>query len=518
MPRPVWEQTAAAWLGLRDASDPVAAAADKLRRARNVIPLDATLGTAWVGRPGVRLLGPRVAVGRVQWVGQFTRAAAGGAIVQHTLAVVGGLVYEFSWLTRTWALRALGGGLVLDAGAMVDGIVFANRLILSDGVHKPIAWNGAVFTELSAAPVFYGPLTTYYAKLFGIMATDRRTIAWSNEADPAAGYITDQQWTLAQSDSDPLTRLYGTNEALYVWRARSITAVGGAVDTDFQSSGTREGVSETVGTVSPFAVVSRDRQLFFLSSDARPHVLTPGGGVEDLWRDVRETVDAVPRALLSSALGTWNAALDMVQHHVRELGAAECSLGLWIDPSVGMPVSLCAGWSCTALGEVLDGDERPLMVYGSATGHVYVADTQDGVSLNDDLAPLDGGPHPIEHELTLPPMGPSVAVEKKFDRIDVLLRVTGALSNVTIDVETPYGEQTIAEAVSVSGGLAIWDVALWDVALYVLIRPEVKLSVGVQAHGRWIAPRIRHSAMDETFGVAAVRASGFLLQDPPRAK
>ena len=128
------------------------------------------------------------------------------------------------------------------------------------------------------------------------------------------------------------------------------------------------------------------------------------------------------------------------------------------------------------------------------------------------------GVSPVEHEVTLPPMGNAVAVEKKFDRIDLVLRVTGALSSVTIGAETPYTDTTLAEAVGVVGGLALWDVAVWDASSWSLVRPEVKVSVGISAHGRWIAPRVRHSALGETFGVAAVRASGFLLQDPPRAR
>ena len=517
MSRPPWNQTVAQWVGMRDASDPIATAPSRVRSARNVLPIDTTLGTAWDGRPGCRLLGPRVSTGRVQWLGQFARATVDGSVVQHSLAVVGGLVYEFGWGSNTWTLRALGGGLVLDPVAMVSAVTFANRLILSDGVHKPIAWDGAAFAELSAAPVCYGPLTVYYAKLFGIMKADRRTLAWSNEADPFAGYITDQQWTLAQSDANALTAIRGTNEALYVWRARSITAIGGAVDDEFRSSGTRDGVSETVGTTSPFAVIGDDNQFYFLSADARPHVLTPGGGVRDVWAEVRETVAAVPRAFLSSALGVRNEALGVAQFHVRELGQTETSLGLWFDCTTEEPVSLCSGFSATAFGELLDTDGRAIVCHGSATGHVYAHDAA-APATDDNLAALDGGVRPIAHAVTLPPMGLAVAAEKKFDRIDIVMRSPGALSAVSVSVETPNGESSISDDVRVVGGEARFDVSVFDSARFAKQRAEIKLSLGISDSGRWCAPTIRHEALGETFGLAAVRLSGYLLTDPPKVR
>lgn len=516
--RPPWSLTVGQWIGLRDASDPVATTPDRLRSSRNVLPIDTHVGTAWDGRPGCRLLGARPAIGRVQWLGQFTRANDSGVIVEHTLAVVAGGLYELDWGARTWTLHPYGVGLTLDPAAIVAAVPFANRLILSDGVHKPIAWDGSAFAELTAAPVFYGPPTVYYAKLFGIMAADRRTIAWSDEADPFAGYITDQQWTLAQSDSNPLTALRGSNEALYVWRARSITAIGGAVDTEFQASGTRDGVSETVGTVSPFAIVGNQNVVYFLSDDARPHVLVPGGGVRDVWAEVRETVDAVPRAFLPAALGVRNQALDVAQFHVRELGQAETSLGLWFDLSSEEPVSLCSGLVATALGEVKEGGGRAVVVHGTATGHVYLHDAVDDPAVNDELAALDGGTRAIAHEVVLPPLGGSVDTEKKCDRLDIILRAPGALTTVGVSVETPYGEHSISDDVQVRGGDARFDVSRWDEATFSKARAEVKLSVGVSETGRWFAPTIRHEALGETFGIAAVKLSGYHLTDPPRAR
>lgn len=520
MPLTPWDETQGAWRGMMDAADPLAQQADRLRRAQNVLPLDRDRGTAWIGRPGCRALGAQLsAAGPVQWIGQFTRADGAGLVVQHSLAVAGGVLHEFDWGTETWQPRPMAGGLVLDASALVAAVAFANRLILSDGVHKPIAWDGTAFTQLTAAPVFYGPPTVYYAKLFGIMAQDRRTIAWSDEADPFAGYTSDQQWTLGQSDTQPLTAVLGTNERLYVFRARSITAIGGAVADDFAAAGTREGVSESVGTESPWAVVTRDSRIAFLDADARPRVITPGGGVDDqMWRDVRETMRVVPRVGLHRSLGVWNAALDVVQLHVREDGASAPSLGVWLHGQDFTPLCVSTGYEATALGELRTAEGRPVVVHGSANGWCYVHDAGAGIVWDDLLAPADGGPRAIAHEVIGAAMGADTRQEKKFDRLDAVLRSDGVLTGVTFELETPYGRDTLTESAALGSGQAVYDFSAWDDAAWAADTTEVRVVTGWRRHGRWCVPMVRHAAPGEAFGLMAWTMSGFWLQQPPKAR
>lgn len=520
MPLAPWDETQGAWRGMLDAADPLAQNAERVRLARNVLPLDRDRGTAWIGRPGCTALGGRVSsTGPVQWIGQFTRADANGLVVQHSLAVAGGVLYEYSWGANQWLPRPMGGGLVLDAAALIGVVAFANRLILSDGVHKPIAWDGTAFAELSAAPILYGQPTVYYAKLFGIMAQDRRTIAWSDEADPFNGYTSDQQWTLGQSDTNPLTALVGTNERLYVFRARSITAIGGAVADDFSAAGTREGVSESVGTESPFAVVTRDSRIVFLDADIRPRVITPGGGADDqVWRDVRETMRVVPRVAADRALGVWNAALDVVQLHVREDGASAPSLGLWLHGQDFTPLCVSSGYEATALGELRTAEGRPMVVHGSANGWCYVHDAGAGIVWDDTLAEADGGVRAIMHEVTGAAMGADTRQEKKFDRLDVVLRSDGVLTGVTFELETPYGSDALTENVAVAAGNGVFDLSSWDDAAWASEGTEVRVALGFRMHGRWCVPKVRHAAPGEAFGLMAWTLSGFWLQRPPKAR
>lgn len=177
---------------------------------------------------------------------------------------------------------------------------FADYLILSDGENRPLKWNPAnvgsgtatfsVLTDLSNA--IYGPLAVYYGKLFGILASDRTTLVWSEENDPDIGYQAsgyDNFWTLRQTSSAPMTALAGTNEALYVFRSNSITSIQGAVNSDFRAAGTLEGVSQSVGTLAPDSVTIAEDSVFFLDQFARPNKIQPGRGLVPLWPNAQRT-------------------------------------------------------------------------------------------------------------------------------------------------------------------------------------------------------------------------------------
>jgi hypothetical protein len=91
-------------------------------------------------------------------------------------------------------------------------------------------------------------------------------MVWSEADSPTTGYEAgfSNAWTIRQTNPHSLTRLYGTNQGLVVFRARSITmAVGDVGDDTFQSSDSQEAIDATMGTRSPWAVVELGMNLVF---------------------------------------------------------------------------------------------------------------------------------------------------------------------------------------------------------------------------------------------------------------
>jgi hypothetical protein len=264
-----------------DSLDPTTAGPSLLRDAQNLFPEQTDIGTAWIGRPGFQTTGDAP-------LGSSTRKAQGYHELvklngtRYRIAVHEGVFYTYDWTSDTYTSHSAGMP-TLSTAALVAMVTFADNVVVSDGVNPPFMWDGTTWTLLSDCPVLYGKPWVYYDQLFGIKATERSTIVWSEVNDPTIGYEAggyNNAWTLGQSDQDPLTAGVGMNELMYVWRGRSITSILGTPGPDFSTQGTREGISETVGTMSPFAVVVFDRSVYFLDADGRPQRLRVGYGLD----------------------------------------------------------------------------------------------------------------------------------------------------------------------------------------------------------------------------------------------
>ena len=91
----------------------------------------------------------------------------------------------------------------------------------------------------------WGRHTVYYGKMFFIVASDRITVTWSEEADPDLGYRTGRiaiRGRFGETSPEGLEAIEGTNVALYVFRENSTTAITGAVNTDFAAVRTQDAI------------------------------------------------------------------------------------------------------------------------------------------------------------------------------------------------------------------------------------------------------------------------------------
>jgi hypothetical protein len=215
--------------------------------------LDAT--GAVVSRPGIHALATHPgAPGEAQMLAGVELAGT-----TYTLAVVGGVLAFYDWTLGTWTTVAHTGTTINVTGAVALAPYF-DQLIVSDGVNRP--WRTTIGsgtgTYLPTSGPLYGLPVVKDAKLFGILAADRRTIVWSEEADPTLGYDTagyNNAWDLRQTSQAALVALRADNTALRYQREASSGLVLGSVNDDFQGSGTHDDLARTLGTLSPFASV-----------------------------------------------------------------------------------------------------------------------------------------------------------------------------------------------------------------------------------------------------------------------
>lgn len=521
--RPAFRIPLSPWRGMRDSLDPNAADPNLASLLRNVYPENLAPNRAVVGRPGVAQAGTQLGTaGRRtgQFVGQLTKLDG----TEHTIAIVGGYVYEFNWSTRTWTevvtnAQLSAAAIALSQTSRVWSLVVADQIYFTDGVNKPWLWTGAPgagLTLVSNSPVIYGRPTLYYAKVFGIKDAERSTIVWSEENQPALGYEAggfNNAWTLGQTSQDAIRAVMGTNEALYYWRRNSVNAISGPVSDAFASTGTREGVSETSGTLT-HGMTLFDRMVFFIDADKRMCAVVPGGGVVPIWKDFAQTIAGLDAAYLANCDSIYDPATGLILFAVVQSGQTVPTSYLAFDPNQSPPqaTAIFDGFDAVVTGTVKNGSGRPVLMHIDQNGYAYEHGTPDGTYWNDALA---AGTAPIEHVVTPPYAGYDVEDEKYFERIDVVFRSPGiGISAIRMDYDTTRGTSTPLETTP-GGAVVLWDIAIWDTASWSSVGVEQHVAFGLKGFGRWIRPRFRHSVLSEQFGLVRASLTGRVYGNEP---
>lgn len=509
---PSWES--GPFLGMRDATEIKSARPKLASFLGNVMPINAQLGQAWVGRPGLRVF--QEVGGKGQQVFQFDKLDG----TQRSLAFIAGEIYEMDWTLRTVTKRIstaqlAGASITLSSTARISCVVLADVLVVSDGVNTPFTWDGtagAGLVELTAAPVFYGQLTTYYGKVFGIKASDRSRLCWSEENDPTTGYSGTNEWQLGQTDQNALSLLVGTNEQLLVLRERSATAITGAVTPDFQSSGTREGLSDTIGTASPWSAVhvqdedGNTRYVYFMDADLRAHAWTPGAGLAERWHDYQETLSGLDRAYVADVIGLYDPATRLALHGVVGANATVPNQLLTLNPDIngGQASGVWSGFEFTAAGILTNQYGRKVLVHLTEDGFIYDHGLPHGLGATADEQvwddEFDGGTVAIEHEVQGSFSSTELRWEAYCEQMIFSFRAESGMTDMAFNVETPHGLSATQTVSVVSEGQALWGYALWGVGLWSSPRLDARVVVGTNALGRWFRYSWRHAVVGEQFG------------------
>lgn len=521
------------WTGILDSVAPTAKGTGKYLQGVNIYPLDPEIGEGVVGRPGVRQMGAQLGAGavrRTQGIFQFTKENG----TEITVAIVGGKFYTLNWATEVWtevltAANLAGAAITLSATQPIGFVVYNDTLLVSDGVNTPWTWDGttgAGLVKLTNAPAFYGQPAVYYGRIFGIKASEPTVLVWSetdlaNTGYEAGGY--NNSWSLTQTDPNRLFGILGTNDSLIVARARSATSIGGSVTSNFSSAATRDSVSDTEGTQSPFALVLIGVNIMLLDADLHPQLVRPGGsGLTQLWTPMRENLKRLPKtpAMLEKSIAVNYTPAQLVLISVADIEATEPNLLMVFDAKekIPIPVAVWSGWEITSMSMVKSGVAatlgRPYLFHGGTDGRIYLhGHPDDDTFLTDDA--LASGTIPIRHVLETMALGYSTKREKIFDRIDISSR-SPTEQTLDVSVTTPRGRST-PQTIVLPPGIPGWDFGLWDEMEWdtEASTQENHADVGIDEQARWVKVLLEHETLGEQFGVNALTVTAYTTDDDP---
>ena len=512
--------------GMRDSLDPTTSDSELATLLENCFPIDADRHAAVIGRPGFRLFGARVGTGTSFGQRSYQLTKLDGTEI--SLCIIAGEIYQMNWITRTLTKRIstadlTAAGILLNTTGLVYCVTFADAVTISDGTHQPFQWDGTPgggLTLLTAAHIggWFGPPVVYYGKQFGIRAAadQRNTIEWSEENQPNVGYETGgflNVWTLGQTDQEPIFLLVPSNEQLGVFRARSSTAIGGAVTEDFKSTGTREALSDTIGTESPASAVFLADRAYFLDADLRPHVWVPGAGIVPEFGDFIETILGLNYERKAEAVSVYDPLTKRVFLGAVEHSSDSPSMMFGLAPR-GKQEASCVirGFSFTSIDMLKNDRGKPVMVHLTDDGCVYDHGVIYGIP--SEQVWNDGfieGTQPIRHIVRCSYLGFDEYFEKFFTRVDFAFRCETPMTGVVFRGATSHAASTQLVFTVAGGAFSRWDFASWDVDVWGdLAALEHHVALGIKHWGRWFQWTITHQQLDERFGFLRSRTDAYV--------
>lgn len=529
-PRPV-QVAVGPFAGMHDSQNPSEARPDLARLLLNYYVPAGTPGAPVEGRAGMTLLGtagsPLGGVGARtgQFLGQFTKLDG----TQYTIAIVGGKFYTVNWATETWtevltSSHFASAAITLSTTQRFTARVLGNKIWFTDGVNTGWGWDGTAgggLTKLTGVPVLARGMDVYYSKLTAPKAAALGTFVWSEERDPTTGYDVggyNNAWDFDVTGTEQLTAMAATNEALYVFRARSISRVLGRMDVEFQTQGTRTDVDERVGTTGIPLVTQRG--VFFVDAEGRPHVIVPGGGVVALWPLCATAISAVNRTALGNAEIVYHPGIDAVLVGLPSSISAAPNVWLVFRLDSDASARMAGLWrfptAADRAGIVLDGNGRPTFAYlGNADGYVYVQGHMDGSQWADTT--VSGSTEvsvPITHEVETHAVRPTADIDVLWDRVDWVVKgygptAYGANYSTTRKTTTLPAQSTPVGSGSLLGVGLLGTFVLGGASL------ENRLVWGTDAPGRYIVQRLTHADGANRSAVVGAVVRGYEVTDNP---
>lgn len=468
-------------------------------------------------------LGTTALLKRTQLIHQFTKRDG----TEISIAIVEGRLYTFNWDTLIWrepvtTANLTSAGIVLSTTATCYAVTFADKVVISDGVNLAWTWDGTDgaggLVELTNAPVFYGPLVVHYAKIFGIKNTARGTFVWSEEGQPNTGYEAggyNNAWDFVQTATEGLVALASTNEALYVFRTNSHTAVIGAVSTDFQTTGSREALDQTIGTTSPASIVVIGNAVWFVDQYGTFRRSQVGSGCREIGEGAREYMKTVVGTDLPNIQAVDDPETGHVRFAVQQPGGYdELDTLLWLNRADGRYACREHGYSLSRIGTLKDGQGLTTIVHGggansttAADGYVYAHGHLDQAYWNDGFFDWTSGAiadaaTAIDHVIETPFIGHDTSLDKTFVRGEISTTLPSNMTGVGLYFTTPNGLSDVLTLDDVSSsGTPLGEFVL-GVDTLAGATEEQKITFQLRQRGRWCRVRFTHSTVHEKIAIS----------------
>ena len=539
---------------VRDALAPQARKPDEVFRLENCYAQDTEVGPLIVGRPGFWLLGPTGTSGapstsnlgtndgtrRTQLIHQFTKRDG----TEISIVIVEGRIYTLNWSTQIWSepvstANLTTASITLSDSALCYAVTFGDTVVISDGVNTPWSWDGTAgaggLTSLTNAPVFYGPMVVHYAKLMGIKASARGTFVWSEEGLANTGYEAggyNNAWDFVQTSAEGLTCLAATNDALYVFRANSHTAVIGAITTDFRTTGTREALDPTIGTISPAAVIVIGNAVWFVDQYGIFRRTQVGNGCQEIGHGAREYMKTISGTDFPSIQAVDDVETGHVRFAVKQPGGFdELDTMLWLNREDGRYASREYGYALSRLGLLKDAAGLPTVIHGGggnstnaadgwifAHGHLDQSYWNDGYRNWAQYLPTwsyAATSNAIVHVIETPPMGYDTALDKMWVRGELSTTMPTNLSAVSLYFTTPNGLSDALTLSNLTGSGTPLGTFVLGVDTLASEAEERKATFQMRQRGRWCRMKLTHSTKSERFAISELALEAVAVSRRP---
>lgn len=498
----------------------------------NVYVRDASSAALVVGRPGFTKIGAGGGVGtQLGGVGVRTHQLIYQLTLQNgtevSFLIVGGKLYTYShgsdaFTESVTAANFAAASITLSTTARCYAVTFNNKVVVSDGVNKPFLWDGTAgaggLTSLTNATVFFGQPWVRSARLCAIDGTNtasRKSFVWSEVGDATIGYgtapYTANIWDVVQTSNAIFFAGTGTNDAMVIARANSVTRILGEIDTSWISTSTKEGVHEYVGSLSPGGMLVHQDSVYFFANDGRIMRVRPGAPAQEIAIGVKEFIAsyAVSKFAVVDAL-VWDAgsAGEYLIWGIAGTQPSNPNTFLIVDPLSGELVGVWTGWTQSRFGSWKDSNGNPVLVHGGgstatadADGYTYIHGLTNGTTWSDGL---NAGTQAVVHSVTTHAMGWDETNDKYWDIAHVTVTVPSDLTDLGVQAKTPYGSGTSINAGSLTGSGDLWGSFLWGTGQWASISSERQIAAGIGTSGRWCQMTVSHATVGEQFAVQSV--------------
>lgn len=404
------------WRGVRDVGDAGMQDPAFLQDAINCWFQDSDNGGSVFARPGAALMTASGLESNSRIQALFSMEVGTSL---HLFAFVNGKVYRHSTGT-TWTDVSPAGITINASVTRIHVLPYNGEMIVNDGLNEP--WRGTslgsspiIGTEIEintagAAWIARGVPTVHGGKLFFIVDDIAGTkyyqrIAWSEEASAATGYLQDgftNSWDLIQSSEprEAILAIQGTNNGLHFFRNLSIGVISGAVNDDFATDSTNDGISTDVGIgsfannfVAPLHLLAGNH-IWFLDNAYRLCRIRLGSReIQPIWKQLRNRMQrtrgfTTNATVMQNWLLAYSPDLDKVAGIIlpddNDSGASSSHLyifdattgnyeGRWIIAQATQPTTEVGTTEIATigLGKPVNAEGAPF-VFGTSTGNVWL--------------------------------------------------------------------------------------------------------------------------------------------------